>query len=65
LTPKSIWQGLCTYKGQKIEIDDTKLKVTGHADVNQGGTLPPGSYCASELFEIGGNNAPRVAAHRE
>jgi Putative Flp pilus-assembly TadE/G-like len=55
------WTSGCTYSGQKIEIDDTKLKITGRSDqtlpiVNGRRTIPTGTYCATELFKIGGNN---------
>jgi hypothetical protein len=49
------WLSGCTYSGQKIEIDDTTLKITGQPDMSHGGTLPTGTYCATELFKIGGN----------
>jgi hypothetical protein len=49
------------FSGQKIEIDDTTLKVTGRPDrtlqvVNGRRVIPSGTYCATELFKIGGNN---------
>lgn len=50
------WLFGCTYHGQKIEIDDTTLKVSGQPDISHGGTLPSGTYCATEEFKIGGNN---------
>jgi len=51
------WYSGCTYRGQKIEIDNSKLKVTGLPDIDLvGGVIPSGTYCATELFKIGGNN---------
>ena len=49
------WWAGCTYRGQKIEIDSTTLKITGRPDVNHGGTLPSGVYCATELVNISAN----------
>jgi hypothetical protein len=54
------WTSGCTFSGQKIEIDDTTLKITGRPDMNHGGTLPSGTYCATELFKIGGNGLTGV-----
>jgi len=49
------WFAGCTFKANKIEIDDTTLKLDGNSS-NHGGTLPSGVYCARDLFKIGGNN---------
>jgi hypothetical protein len=49
------------FAGQKIEISDTELKVTGRPNITLpivGGrrVLPSGVYCATELFTLSGNH---------
>jgi hypothetical protein len=49
------------FSGQKIEISDTELKVTGRPNlilpiVNGRRVIPSGTYCATELFTLSGNH---------
>jgi hypothetical protein len=47
----------CRYKGNKIEIDDSAIKVDGAtiSPVPPSGLLPTGIYCARETFSLGGS----------
>jgi hypothetical protein len=51
------WTSTCTYSGETIEIDSTTLKITGQSDVTLiGGEVPTGTYCATKVFKIDGDN---------
>jgi Putative Flp pilus-assembly TadE/G-like len=62
--PEGSGTGLCTYKGEHIQVTDTHLKITGRSDQplaadpdKPGWTIvPTGTYCATASFTIGGNN---------
>jgi hypothetical protein len=50
----------CTVSAQKIEISGSDFKINGqnqpYPTVNGQKVIPSGTYCATELFQVSGNN---------
>jgi hypothetical protein len=50
------WLDGCTYSGSTIEITQTAVTIDGEQPTSHNGTIPSGTYCATNSFHMDGQD---------